>query len=105
MLLLKTERLPEGPDLPCEFKLDGYRVIAFKKGGQVYLRLRNDNELAARVRDRAGRLGWRNEETSHDGIREARCRQQDPRQPAGGGGLGRRERGGGSHHDGRSTGS
>jgi ATP-dependent DNA ligase len=48
MLLLKMERLPEGSDLLYELKLDGYRAIAYKTAGKVYLRSRNDNDIAVR---------------------------------------------------------
>jgi len=30
MLLLRTEKLPEGPDWVVELKLDGYRALAIK---------------------------------------------------------------------------
>ena len=30
MLLLRTEKLPQGPEWVYELKLDGYRAIAFK---------------------------------------------------------------------------
>ena len=33
MLLLRTERLPEGDDWLYELKLDGYRALAIKSGG------------------------------------------------------------------------
>jgi hypothetical protein len=36
MLLLKTERLPEGESWLYELKIDGYRSIAFKTGGTVH---------------------------------------------------------------------
>ena len=36
MLLLRTERLPEGKDLLFELRLDGYRAIAFKRGGEIH---------------------------------------------------------------------
>ena len=49
MLLLKTERLPEGADIAYEIKLDGFRSIAFKTGGKVYLRSRNDNDFVPPV--------------------------------------------------------
>jgi DNA ligase D-like protein (predicted ligase) len=45
MLLLRTDRLPEGPQWAYEIKFDGYRAIAFKTGGKVYLRSRNDHDF------------------------------------------------------------
>jgi bifunctional non-homologous end joining protein LigD len=48
MLLLRTESLPSGQQWLYELKLDGYRAIAFKRNGAVYLRSRNDNELNGR---------------------------------------------------------
>jgi ATP-dependent DNA ligase len=44
MLLLRTERLPEGPHWLYELKLDGDRTQAIKTGGKVKLRSRNDKE-------------------------------------------------------------
>ena len=49
MLLLRTETLPD--DLArwsYQLKLDGYRAIAFKTGGKVHLRSRNDNDFTSR---------------------------------------------------------
>lgn len=49
MLLLRTEQLPD--DLTrwsYQLKLDGYRAIAFKSGGTVRLRSRNDNDFTVR---------------------------------------------------------
>jgi DNA ligase D-like protein (predicted ligase) len=49
MLLLRTENLPD--DLTrwsYQLKLDGYRAIAFKTGGSVHLRSRNDNDFTHR---------------------------------------------------------
>jgi DNA ligase D-like protein (predicted ligase) len=49
MLLLRTEQLPD--DLArwsYQLKLDGYRAIAFKSGGTVRLRSRNDNDFTDR---------------------------------------------------------
>src|SRR5688572_10478305 len=48
MLLLRTEKLPEGAEWIYQIKVDGYRGIAFQTGGKVYLRSRNDNDFAAR---------------------------------------------------------
>ena len=49
MLLLRTENLPD--DLTrwsYQLKLDGYRAIAFRTGGVVHLRSRNDNDFTGR---------------------------------------------------------
>ena len=48
MLLLRTERLPEGPDWLYELKLDGYRAIAAKAADRVQLCSRNQNDFGAR---------------------------------------------------------
>jgi ATP-dependent DNA ligase len=49
MLLLRTDRLPEGAEWAYEIKLDGYRSVAVKSGGTVQLRSRNDNDFTASI--------------------------------------------------------
>jgi DNA ligase D-like protein (predicted ligase) len=48
MLFLRKEHLPEGREWQYELKLDGYRAIAFKANGKLYMRSRNDNDFLAR---------------------------------------------------------
>jgi ATP-dependent DNA ligase len=48
MLLLASSSLPEGDEWLYELKLDGYRAIAFKSGGKVHLRSRNDKDFRAK---------------------------------------------------------
>jgi len=49
MLLLRTEKLPEGPDWQNELKRGGYRALAIKTAGKVHLRSRNDNDFNAPI--------------------------------------------------------
>src|SRR5678815_3565379 len=49
MLLLRTDALPnESSRWEYQLKFDGYRAIAFKTGGRVHLRSRNDNDFSVR---------------------------------------------------------
>jgi len=48
MLLLRSESLPDDPNWQVELKLDGYRALAIKTGGQVQLRSRNNNDFRGR---------------------------------------------------------
>src|SRR5665213_430057 len=48
MLLLRTERLPEGPIWLYEPKLDGYRAIAAKAEGRLHLWSRNEKDFGRR---------------------------------------------------------
>ena len=43
-----TERLPEGENWLFELKLNGCRAIAFKSGGKLHLRSREDTDLSAK---------------------------------------------------------
>ena len=67
MLLLRTERLPEGPDWLMELKLDGYRALAIRSGGKVRLRSRNDNDFNARYPGLIEALASMPDETVIDG--------------------------------------
>ena len=63
MLLLRTERLTEGPESMHELKFDRYRVLSMKSGAKVHLRSRNDNDIANadKIKEKYGDLpaAWR----------------------------------------------
>ena len=67
MLLVRTERLPEGPSWLYELKLDGFRSVAFKTGGRVYLRSRNDKDFNANYPSIVKALADMPDETVMDG--------------------------------------
>jgi bifunctional non-homologous end joining protein LigD len=67
MLLLRTEKLPEGPDWAYEIKLDGYRALAFKTGDKLELRSRNDNDFALRYPSITKALASLPDDTAVDG--------------------------------------
>jgi DNA ligase D-like protein (predicted ligase) len=67
MLLLRTEKLPEGKDWVTELKLDGYRALAIKTGGRVHLRSRNGNDFNKRYPGIVKALAPMPEETVIDG--------------------------------------
>jgi bifunctional non-homologous end joining protein LigD len=49
MLLLRTDMLPDDPERwEYQLKFDGYRAIAFKTGGILHVRSRNDNDFTSR---------------------------------------------------------
>jgi DNA ligase D-like protein (predicted ligase) len=67
MLLLRTDILPEGVEWAYEIKLDGYRALAFKTGGKLFLRSRDDNDFAVRYPSIAKGLASLPEDTAVDG--------------------------------------
>jgi DNA ligase D-like protein (predicted ligase) len=67
MLLVRTEKLPQGEDWLYELKLDGFRSVAFKTGGKVYLRSRNNKDFNASYPDIVKALANMPDETVIDG--------------------------------------
>jgi bifunctional non-homologous end joining protein LigD len=68
MLLLRTEKLPDDPvNWLVELKSDGYRAIAFKSGGKIHLRSRNDKDFALRYPSIVKALARLPDETVIDG--------------------------------------
>src|SRR5205823_9276484 len=49
MLLLRTDTLPDDPARwAYQLKFDGYRAVAYKTGGKLYLRSRNNKDFTGR---------------------------------------------------------
>ncbi len=68
MLLLSTDRLPdESTRWEYQLKLDGYRAVAFKAGGRIHLRSRNDNDFSTRYPSVVRGLARLPDETVIDG--------------------------------------
>jgi bifunctional non-homologous end joining protein LigD len=68
MLLLKTDALPDDSvRWRYELKLDGYRAIAFKTGGRLHLRSRNNKDFAVRYPSVVDGLAKLPDETVIDG--------------------------------------
>lgn len=67
MLLLRAEKLPQGAEWQYELKLDGYRALAIKSSGKVYLRSRNDNDFNSRYPGIVDALASMPDETVIDG--------------------------------------
>lgn len=68
MLLLKQDALPDdAAKWQYELKFDGYRAVAFKSGGRVSLRSRNDHDFNAKYPSIVTALAGLPEETIVDG--------------------------------------
>src|SRR5918996_3215842 len=68
MLLLRTDSLPnDGDRWAYQLKFDGYRAIAFKTGGKIHLRSRNDNDFSVRYSNVVKGLAQLPDETVIDG--------------------------------------
>ena len=67
MLLQRVDSLPEGAHWAYEVKLDGYRALAMKTSGRVYLRSRNNSDFNSKYPRMVKALGSLPDETVIDG--------------------------------------
>ncbi len=68
MLLLRSETLPDDPDRwAYQLKFDGYRAVAYKTGGRISLRSRNNKDFTLRHPDIVRALARIPDETVIDG--------------------------------------
>jgi bifunctional non-homologous end joining protein LigD len=67
MLLLQTDKLPEGAAWLHEVKLDGYRAIAGRSGNSILFRSRRDNDFTRKFRSIAEAFRSLPDETLVDG--------------------------------------
>jgi bifunctional non-homologous end joining protein LigD len=68
MLLLRSEMLPDDPDRwAYQLKFDGYRAVAYKSGGRISLRSRNNKDFTLRHPDIVRALAKIPDETVIDG--------------------------------------
>jgi DNA ligase D-like protein (predicted ligase) len=67
MLLLSADALPDDPRWEYQLKLDGYRAIAFKTGGRLHLRSRNNKDFSTSYPAVIGGLATLPDETVIDG--------------------------------------
>jgi bifunctional non-homologous end joining protein LigD len=67
MLLLPSQALPEDAGWMFELKLDGYRALAFKTGGKIHLRSRNNKDFSTKYPAIAKALAPMPDETVIDG--------------------------------------
>src|ERR1700684_1741927 len=67
MSLLRTKRLPEGPNWAYELRLDGYRALVFKSYGVAHLRSRNNKSFDSKYPAIVQALARLPDETAIDG--------------------------------------
>jgi ATP-dependent DNA ligase len=65
MLLLRTDALPDDRRWDYQLKLDGYRAVAFRTGGTVHLRSRNDKDFSVRYPGGSASVGDAAERDGH----------------------------------------